>query len=105
MGHKLTIGRGPKNDVQCVLPGVSWIHAELKLDVDGMSICDCSSNGTGIRTPDTVLRRLQKGIDTPMPAAAVAVLPFKIKLEAGKPAESLLAVVCAHVGESAFLPL
>ncbi|CAK0837631.1 unnamed protein product, partial [Prorocentrum cordatum] len=62
---------------------------------------DLSSVGTGIKLPGGEVRRLEKGVDTPLPPDALVVLPMKVKATAGTPGDKLVGIVAATVGEDA----
>lgn len=78
------IGRSKENEVCVPLPGVSWLHAELKLmpsTSSGPVLCvlDLSTNATGLKTPGSGLDPLPKGKLTPVQDGSLIIFPMKVK--------------------------
>lgn len=87
-GQVLKIGRHGKSDVAITAPGISWVHAEMRVrpnpEGEGklqLVVRDVSSNGTGLQPPGKILERLPKGEDTPVADGAMVALPMRLKAE------------------------
>merc|ERR1719265_383851 len=111
------IGRAPENHVVFKLPGVSWLHAELKLQApaptgDGdngtngvhgaptVVVRDLSTNGTGVKqSSEKYATRLPKDADTPLQSGAVLVLPMRVKHEDGKTSDDFRCEFAVHIGK------
>merc|ERR1712194_406846 len=85
--EKIRIGRNPKAELLFAgNQGISWSHLELKLAKPSSAqeqvrllAHDLSSNGTGLRPKGGEVEKLKKGVDTPVPDAAVLTLPLDKK--------------------------
>lgn len=105
VGSTLTIGRGSKSGIVVMLPGVSNVHVELRLQPPAeastkprLVIRDLSTNGTGCKREGSAVRKLEKGIDTPLADGSVVFLPFRIKALEGMTAEELCSVLLVEMG-------
>jgi len=101
----IRMGRCPKkNHVVINHPGISNLHAELKLlpgataDSYVLGICDRSSNGTGLQLPDCEsVAQLEKGVDTPLSHDLSLVFPIRVKAQGANSAETRIHLaLCIH---------
>merc|ERR1712085_237478 len=85
--EKIRMGRNPKAELLFAgNQGISWSHLELKLAKPSSAqeqvrllAHGLSSNGTGLRPKGGEVEKLKKGVDTPVPDAAVLTLPLDKK--------------------------
>lgn len=99
------IGRCNKSDIPLTLGGISWNHAELRLqrhsDASGeprLVIKDLSVNGTGVETPaGAPPQRLQKQVDTIVIDGSRIVFPMKVQ-KVGPRGEQRRQGILVHFG-------
>merc|ERR1712066_1058375 len=79
----VTIGRSAKtSDFAIDHEGVSNKHCELRFEHEVLTICDVSSNGTGLALPGKTIERIEKGKPLPIEHGCKIALPMTVKKDA-----------------------
>jgi len=100
----VNIGRSDRSDILVALPGVSSLHAQLRLVFGpghdaAPSLCleDYSTNSTGVRHPDGTVRALVRGGQEMLQEGSCVILPLKVKSDGVDPAKAACKRACFSI--------